>query len=76
MSRLAQKENWVKAFQRIRRSIEKGQADDHTAATKFVDRSVWGASAPVYLSTHNGPGTMTTVGVYAYTTYGEGTYDE
>ena len=74
MSRLSQQENWVKAFQRIRRSIEKGQADDHTAATRFVDRSVWGASAPVYLTTHNGPGTMSMTGVYNYTRFDEGTY--
>ncbi len=74
MGSLAQKTNWVKTFKRMRRSIEKGQVDDHTTATKFVDRSVWGSATPVYLTTHNGPGTMNVVGMYNYTKYGEGTY--
>lgn len=74
MKKVATKANWVTLFQRLQRSIKHGQANDHTVASKFVDRSVWGASSPVYLTTHNGPGTMNTVAVYNYTHYDEGTY--
>lgn len=74
MSTLSAKVNWDNAFRRIRRSIEGGLANDYTAASKFVDRSVWGSSSPVYLSTHEGPGTMNMVGLYGYTKYGEGVY--
>lgn len=71
-----QQEHTVKQFQRFRQLLDGGLVGDATAGSRFTDRSVWGKLNPVHLTHHEGPGTMTVLGMYSYGQYGQEVYGD